>query len=151
MIFVREFEIVADEGGYLAIPFDLEGGTEGKTREEAVAMAADWLRATALDSLLHGYALPGGFVGHDSREGGWVVAVAVDVDVSDAPAMTSAEAARTLGITSARVAQMCSSGQLASWKVGSTRMVAVESVEERLAIAPQPGRPSTRTREIVSA
>ena len=82
MLFVREFEIVADEGGYLAIPFDMEGGTEDET---------------------------------------------------------------------ARVAQMCSSGQLASWKVGSTRMVAKESIEERLAIVPQPGRPSTRIREIVTA
>lgn len=151
MLFVREFEIVAEEGGYLAIPFDMEGGTEGETREEAVAMAADWLRATALDALLHGYALPGGSVGHDLQEGGWVVAVAVDVDVSDAPAMTSAEAARALGVSTARVAQMCSSGQLASWKVGSTRMVAKESVEERLAMAPQPGRPPVRTRETVSA
>lgn len=114
-------------------------------------MAADWLRATALDSLLHGYALPRGSVCHAPREAGWVVAVAVDVDVSDAPAMTSAEAARALGVSTARVAQMCSSGQLASWKVGSTRMVAKESIEERLVIAPQPGRPSTRIREIVTA
>ena len=129
----------------------MEGGTEGETREGAVAMAADWLRATALDSLLHGCALPGGSVCHDPQEGGWVVAVAVDVDVSDAPAMTSAEAARALGVSTARVAQMCSSGQLASWKVGSTRMVAAESVEERLAMSPHPGRPSARTREVVSA
>lgn len=71
MLFVREFEIIADEGGYLAVPFDMDGGTEGKTREEAVAMAADWLRASALDSLLHGYALPGGTVGHEPREDGW--------------------------------------------------------------------------------
>ena len=151
MLFVREFEIVADEGGYLAIPFGMEGGTEGETREGTVAMAADWLRAAALDSLLHGYVLPGGSVFHAPREDGWVVAVAVDVDVSDAPAVTSAEAARALGVSTARVAQMCSSGQLASWKVGSPRMVAKESIEERLAIAPQPGRPSTRIREIVTA
>ena len=60
MLFVREFEIIADEDGYLAVPFDMDGGTEGGTREEAVAMAADWLRVTALDALLHGHALPGG-------------------------------------------------------------------------------------------
>lgn len=151
MLFVREFEIIADEGGYLAVPFDMDGGTEGKTREEAVAMAADWLRTTALDSLLHGYALPGGSVGHAPREGGWVIAVAVSVELSDAPAMTSTQAAEALGVSTARVSQMCSTGQLASWKVGSTRMVAVESVEERLAQAPRPGRPSTQAQKAVLA
>lgn len=151
MLFVREFEIVADEGGCLAVPFDMDGGTEGETREEAVAMAADWLRATALDSLLHGYALSGGSVGHAPREGGWVNAVAVSVELSDAPAMTSTQAAKELGVSTARVAQMCSTGQLASWKVGSTRMVAVESVEERLAQDPRLGRLSTQTQEAVLA
>lgn len=151
MLFVREFEIIVDEGAYLAVPFDMDGGTEGETREEAVAMAADWLRATALDSLLHGYALPGGSVGHTPREGGWVIAVAVSVELSDAPAMTSTQAAKALGVSTARVAQMCSTGQLASWKVGSTRMVAVESVEERLALAPRPGRPSTQAQKAVLA
>lgn len=151
MLFVREFEIIADEDGYLAVPFDMDGGTEGGTREEAVAMAADWLRVTALDALLHGYAPPGGSVGHAPQEGGWVVAVAVSVELSDAPAMTSTQAAKALGVSTARVAQMCSAGQLASWKVGSTRMVAVESVEERLALSPQPGRPSTRVHKAVPA
>ena len=151
MLFVREFEIIADEGGYLAIPFDMDGGTEGKTREEAVAMAADWLRTSAFDSLLHGYALSGGIVGHEPREGGWVVAVAVSVELSDAPAMTLAQAAKALGVSTARVAQMCSTGQLASWKVGSTRMVAMESVEERLAQAPHPGKPSAQAQKAVLA
>lgn len=151
MLFVREFEIIADEGGYLAVPFDMDGGTEGKTREEAVAMAVDWLRASALDSLLHGYALPGGTVGHEPRESGWVVAVAASVELSDAPAMTSAQAAKALDVSTARVAQMCSTGQLASWKVGSTRMVAAESVEERLALAPRPGRPSAHAQKAVLA
>ena len=74
MLFVREFEIIADEGGYLAVPFNMDGGTEGKTREEAVAMAADWLRASALDSLLHDYALPGGapWAMNRERADGWL-------------------------------------------------------------------------------
>lgn len=151
MLFVREFEIVADEGGYLAIPFDMEGGTEGETREDAVAMAADWLRASALDSMLHGYALPGGSVCHAPQEGGWVVAVAIDVHISDAPAMTAAQAAKALGVSTARVAQMCSAGQLVSWKVGSTRMIASESVEERLVLAPRSGRPAVSGRKAVIA
>ena len=143
MMVIREFEFVPDEeGGYVALPFGMGGGTEGETLEEAVGMAADWLRLMALDALVHGRELSGGGVGHAPREGGTVVAVAVPVELSDAPAMTAAEAARALGVSTARVAQMCASGQLASWKVGRTRMVAVESVEERLAEAPRAGRPA---------
>ncbi|MBS5451146.1 MAG: helix-turn-helix domain-containing protein [Coriobacteriia bacterium] len=141
MMFVREFEIIPNEGGYLALPLDMDGGTEGDTAQEALAMAAEWLHLMALDALLHGKTLPGGTVGHSPREGGTVIAVAVPVKLSDAPSMTAAEAARKLGVSTARVARMCASGQLASWKVGATRMVACESVEERLASTPAPGRP----------
>lgn len=142
MMVIREFEFVPDEeGGYVALPFGMDGGTEGDTLEEAVGMAADWLRLMALDALVHGRELSGGGVGHAPREGGTVVAVAVPVELSDAPAMTAVEAARAMGVSTARVAQMCSAGQLASWKVGATRMVARESVEERIAEAPKAGRP----------
>lgn len=90
MLYVREFEIVEDEGGFLALPYDMEGGTEGSTREEAIAMAADWLRMEALDAQLHRRTLPGGSIGHTPRENGLVVAVAVDVNLTDAPAITAA-------------------------------------------------------------
>lgn len=146
MTYVREFEFVPSENGYVAIPFDMEGATEGDTLEEAVTMAADWLHMMALDALMHGRDLPGGGVGHGPREGGLVIAVATSADISDAPAMTAAEAARELGVSTARVAQMCATGQLISWKVGATRMVACESVEERLTTAPTAGRPKAAAR-----
>ncbi len=125
----------------------MAGGTEGGTLEEAVAMAADWLRMAALDALLHGHELEGADrgLGNEPQEGGRMVAVAVEADVSDAPAMSAAQAARALGVSTARVAQMCAAGQLASWKVGATRMVACESVEERLAESPRAGRPRRET------
>lgn len=141
MTYVREFEFVPSEGGYVAIPFDMEGATEGDTLEEAVEMAADWLHMMAVDALVQGRQLPGGGVGHAPRQGGVVVAVAASADVSDAPSVTAAEAARQLGVSTARVAQMCASGQLVSWKIGATRMVACESIEERLATTPPAGRP----------
>ena len=143
MMYIREFEFVPDEadGGYVALPFGMGGGTQGGTLDEAVAMAVDWLRTMALDSLIHGYELPGGGAGHKPENGGTVIAVAVPVELSDAPSVTAAEAAKMLGVSTARVAQMCSSGQLASWKVGSTRLVALESVELRLREAPKAGRP----------
>lgn len=141
VLVVREFEFIPEEGGYVAVPCDMGGATEGQTLEEAVEMAADWLHLMALDALVHGKELPGGAFGHGPCEGGRVMAVAVKAELSDAPAVTSVEAAAMLGVSTARVAQMCSAGLLASWKAGRTRMVAVESVEERLAGARGAGRP----------
>ena len=55
--------------------------------------------------------------------------VVVDVSLDRIPAMTVAEAARTLHVNTTRVAQLCKAGYLESWKVGDTRMVSVDSVE----------------------
>lgn len=142
MLCIREFEFVPSEDGYLALPFDLEGATEGTTLKDAVTMAADWLHLTAPDALLHGRRFPEtASFDNAPREGGRVIAVAVPVELSDAPAMTAAEAARELGVSTARVAQMCAASQLASWRVGGARMVACESVEERKASPKPAGRP----------
>ena len=46
--------------------------------------------------------------------------------------MTAADAARELGVSRARVAQLCQSGKLESWRDGSKRMVSRSSVESRL-------------------
>ena len=55
--------------------------------------------------------------------------------------MTAADAARMLGVSSARVAQMCERGQLVSWREGSKRMILRDSVLARLEKAPRRGRP----------
>ena len=70
-----------------------------------------------------------------------MVVVSVDCDLSRTDAVTAADAARMLGVSSARVAQMCESGKLTSWKEGSRRMVLRQSIEARLAEKPKPGRP----------
>lgn len=54
------------------------------------------------------------------------------------------KAARELGVSTARVAQLCASGQLDSWKVGATRMVSEDSVFIRKMDAPRTGRPAGR-------
>ena len=46
-----------------------------------------------------------------------------------------------LGVSSARVAQMCESGKLTSWKDGTRRMVMRSSIEARLEEQPKAGRP----------
>lgn len=142
-VYVCEFEFVEDGEVTLAWPFwpGYVACTEGYGLDDAVAMAADWLRVMALDCLAKGEAVPACGFGHEPERGGKVIAVAIEADLSKVPAMTAAEAARTLGVSTARVAQLCKAGQLDSWKVGGTRMVSRESVEMRLSEEPAAGRP----------
>lgn len=76
-----------------------------------------------------------------------VVTLAVSVELSDVPAVTAAEAAEMLGVSTARVAQLCRDGSLNSWRVGSTRMVSCDSIECRLAARPGAGRPHRASAE----
>ena len=46
--------------------------------------------------------------------------------------MTAADAARELGVSRARVAQLCKAGLLESWMSGTNRMVTRNSVNARL-------------------
>ena len=141
MIYIREFEFYESDGCMLACPCYMEGGTFGDSLEDAVQSAADWLRETITDSLVRDEAASGGKLGHAPRFGGRVIAVAVDCDLSRVDAVTAADAARMLGVSTARIAQMCESGRLTSWKQGTRRMVMRSSVEARMAEAPKAGRP----------
>lgn len=141
MIYIREFEFYESEGCMLACPCDMEGGTFGDDLHDAAQSAADWLKETVNDDLAHSRQTPGGKLGHEPEHGGRIVAIAVDCDLNRIDAVTAADAARILGVSTARVAQMCESGRLTSWKQGSKRMVARSSVEARLAENPKAGRP----------
>lgn len=144
MLYMRDFELFDDEGMVCAEPFGMEGATCGEDMNDAALMAADWLRIHVLDALGQGKEFPQGSVGNEPRHGGRVITVAVEASLSDVPAMTAAEAARELGVSTARVAQLCASGQLDSWKVGATRMVSEDSVLIRKMGAPRTGRPAGR-------
>lgn len=141
-------EVLDDEGMVCAAPFGLEGATCGDDLLDAVGMAADWLRIHVLDALAKGREFPQGTVGNRPAHGGTVIAVAVEASLEDVLAMTAAEAARELGVSTARVAQLVSAGQLDSWRIGATRMVSEDSVLARKAMALRAGRP---VREAVSA
>lgn len=142
MIVMQEFEIYPDpEGGYAVSPCGLDGATEGDSYDEAVEMAVDWLRIHALTALERGSAFKNGGLGHKAKNGGLIVTVATNVELSDIPAVTAAEAAEILGVSTARVAQLCRDRALDSWKVGSTRMVSRDSIDYRLASKPEAGRP----------
>lgn len=140
-VFICDFELVDDEGRVVALPVGLDGATEGHGFEDAVRMAADWLRETAYGYLMADEEWPELPLGTDPKRGGRMVTLATDVSLDQIPSMTAAEAARTLGVSTARVAQLCNAQLLESWKVGGTRMVSVESVEARLAEERRAGRP----------
>ena len=54
MVYCGEFEFVESDGQVAALPCWTEGATEGATLDDAVTMAADWLRMAALDALAVG-------------------------------------------------------------------------------------------------
>lgn len=143
MLRVYEFEFYESEDGRFVVadPFGIGEGTFGEDLRDAVESAADWLEGWLRSYLAKGEEPPEPEFGHDPRHGGRVIAVAVDFDLSKVPAVTAADASRMLGVSTARVAQMCESGALESWRDGSRRMVSLDSVEARLADPPKAGRP----------
>ena len=142
-MYVCEFEFVKDGDYILCWPFwpGRVDGTQGVDFDDAVDMAADWLHMMVLDCLMKGCDVPKFPKGNAPKRGGSIVAVAVDASLSEVPAVTAADAAGLLGISSARVTQLCGAGLLDSWKVGRTRMVSLESIELRLAEERKAGRP----------
>lgn len=142
MVYVWEFEFF-DANGYVdalpCAPFD--GGTFGDTLSDAVESAADWLGCMVDEYLMGNCDLPPMEFGHRPEHGGHIIAVAVERKLEDVPAMTAADAARELGISTARVAQLVKAGLLDSWKDGSKRMVSRASVEARKECGAKPGRP----------
>ena len=144
MLVVREFEFFQGEKYMVAWPCDMKGGTFGEGLQDAIESAADWLYDTALYCLIDGEDIEGGKLGHEPEHGGKVIAVAVDCDLARANAVTAADAARLLGVSAARVKQMCDKEQLISWKDGAKRMVLRESLDQRLRERPKPGRPKKK-------
>ena len=142
-VYVCEFEFY-DSGGFVdAVPLTFDGeGTFGDDLEDAVESAADWLSGVVDDHLISGSDMPPMSFGHEPEHGGRVIAVAVSRELGDIPAMTAADAARELGVSTARVSQLIKAGLLDSWRDGTTRMVSRASVEARKEYSPRPGRPA---------
>ena len=143
MFYICEFEFYDDgEGSVAALCLnDWGGATFGDDLDDAGESAADWLAYMVDDCLMNGRELPPAKLGHEPRHGGKFIALAVSRELSDIPAMTAADAARELGVSTARVTQLANAGLLDSWKEGSRRMVSKASVEARLEDAPKAGRP----------
>ena len=60
---------------------------------------------------------------------GKIIAVAVNRELGDIPAVTAVDAARMLGVSSARVSQLLNAGLLDSWKDGTKHMMSKASIE----------------------
>lgn len=140
-VYVCDFELLDRGERVVALPVGIDGVTEGYDYTDAIRMSADWLRETALDFLMRGEAWPELPLGTEPSSGGRMVTIAVEVGLDEVPSVTAAEAAVMLGVSTARVAQLCKAGLLDSWKVGRTRMVSLESVETRAGEKAGPGRP----------
>lgn len=143
MFYICEFEFHDDgEGSVAALCLNGWGGaTFGDNLEDAGEGAADWLTCMVDDCLMNGREFPPVESGHEPQHGGMVIALAVSRELSNIPAMTAADAARELGVSTARVTQLANAGLLDSWKEGNRRMASRASVEARLEDAPKAGRP----------
>lgn len=75
-----EFEFVREGDHVLCWPFwpGRVDGTQGEDIDDAVEMAADWLREMVLECLVHGYAPPRPPMGNAPQRGGTIVMVAVE-------------------------------------------------------------------------
>lgn len=151
MVYMCEFELYENDGCVVAWPFEMGEGTFGDDIRDAVESAVDWLRGFVEGRLMRGEAMPEARLGHTPEHGGRIVVVAVECSLERIDAVAAAEAARLLGVSAARVSQMCEAGRLESWKVGSKRMVTRASIEARLADAPRPGRPRKGSAAVSSA
>lgn len=141
MLHVYEFEVFKDGDVYLAFPFDMSGGTQGRTIKEASEMAADWLQTEMEHRAMHDLPFPEASFGNELQHGGERLLVAVNAGKDSVPRITAAEAARRLGVTRGRVSQMIDAGQLETFEMDGRRWVTEYSVDARLADAPKPGRP----------
>lgn len=141
MLHVYEFEVFEDDGWMLAVPYDMEGGTQGKNVREVAEMAADWLKGEMEHRAMRGLPFPDQTFGNEPRNGGENMIVAVDAGKETVPRMTMAEAARRLGVTRGRVSQMVAAGRLESFEMDGRTWVTESSVEARIEEAPKAGRP----------
>lgn len=135
MIFIWEFEFVRSESEECVLVFPcspMGGGTSGDDLVNAVEMAADYLTCMVDEHLMNGIELPPMEFGHKPEHDGRIIAVAVARSIEDIPAITAADAARVLGVSRARITQLCNAGMFDSWMSGSNRMVSKASVDSRI-------------------
>lgn len=142
MFFATEFELYKGEEYILAEPFGMLGCTEGYDFNNALFMAADWLKCE-LEARLMGYGEEPkpSFGNKPQHENGQVVVIGVEVSLEAVDTVTASEAAELLGVSRPRITQMLNVGKLMGYTKGHATFVTRESVDARLAEKPKAGRP----------
>lgn len=141
MLHVYQFEIFEDEGVYLAFPFDLEGGTQGDSYEDAVRQAYDWLKVEMEHREMHGLPIPKATYRNIPQNGGSIMTLGVEAGKDTVERVTSAKAATMLNVSKGRISQLANSNKLESFKDGGTTYITLASIKQRLKKSPQSGRP----------
>lgn len=141
MLHVYEFEVFEEEGMLLALPYDMDGGTQGEDFKDACEAAADWLQSDMEYRAMHDIPFPDATFGNTPKHGGQNIVVAVNADKGTVRRVTAAEAARRLGVTRGRVSQMIDADQLATFELDGRIWVTEDSVNARLEESPKAGRP----------
>ena len=138
---VSEFEVFQEEGHFIAVPYDMEGATQGEDFEDLCLMVADWLKMHIEDWEIAGKELPAPTFGNEPRHGGTNMVFGISAGIETIEKVTASEAARMLGVTQGRVSQMIKDARLYGWREGRNAYVSMDSVRARLAERPRAGRP----------
>ena len=132
----------AEEEGDYSIWFpDLQGAyTCSDDMAEGAKMAAEVLELVLEFYLDEGKPLPRPSFDIEVPKGSRLVVVSVEVD-SSSRLVATAEAAKLLGVSNARVRQLVLSGKLVATKQGKNTFVYLKSIRDRLTAQPKSGRP----------
>lgn len=148
MQYTYEFELWRGEKEWCIAPFGIPGATQGSDVEDACESAADLLRETIQDYLLHGKTPPAPSFDNKLEHEGVRTIVSVEADLSTIEKVSASKAAEILGVTPGRITAMVDSGLLDGWKDGRNSWITQASVDARLASPRPAGRPK---KEAVSA
>ncbi len=136
-----EFEIFKDGDWFVAVPYDLEGGTQGEDFDDLCAMMADWLKLTLEHYDIEDKEPPQPTYGNQPRYGGKNMIVMASAGRETVAKVSASETARLLGVTPSRITQMIGEHRLTGWRDGRNTWVSLDSINARLAERPKAGRP----------
>ena len=140
--YIYEVELFEEGGDMLAYLFDFGQMAQRKDMFDAVDMAASLLCVEIEKYLLKNEELPPPTFGNVPKNGGRIIAVAVDIDLQTSEEfITAKEAAQVLGVTAPRISHMFRDGLLHGYRDRGNTFITVESVNAYKAKSRKAGRP----------
>lgn len=134
MFHFGEFELYSSNNGnpVLAPLSSEEVAWDADDLDETLGEATLWLEGEIDRELVAGKGPRLPECGGAPRHGGRVITLSVERSVSGIPAVSAADAAEMLGVSRARIGQLCKDGKLVSWKEGPHRMISLRSLQRRM-------------------